>query len=361
MKLREREKDTETCTLQDRKEVYFMQQSSKKTGMIILCNILTFFFTCVLGVLFSFINIPLILVIYVSFWFNPIIVIAEYFFVKKRIENHTKREYSDMEWILIRCSIILAQLAGVMMSYPLLLNINKDFFIRSYGAFGPLIVRIGMGVALLIMLLVIGVKELYPAMKTLSENKKEDMVMTGRQGITEILLVLIVLMLILIFIGFLLGKKLERYPSSQELFQDKMEYILEHKDNIETIRQYIEDLDYEEVVAYGKYTMEVGNINAHYTKGEDYGILWWENAHDVLENIGLGDMNTVISDSQIEVEFDTKTYKIRKISIPLKYEDAEPMGPKSLAGGNLIWYSADYENKEPGFILDDNWQILWKD
>ncbi len=338
-----------------------MQQSSKKTGMIILCIILTFLSTCVLGVLFSFINIPLVLVIYVSFWFNPIIVIAEYFFVKKRIENHSKREYSDMEWILIRCSIILAQLAGVMMSYPLILNINKDFFICSYGAFGPLIVRIGMGVTLLIMLLVIGVKELYPAMKMLSVKKKEDIIMTGSQGITGILLVLIVLMLILTFTGYLLGKKLERYPSSQELFQDKVEYILEHKDDIETIRQFIEDLDYEKIVACDKYSIEVENIKTHCTKEEDYGILWWEHAYDILENIGLDDMNTVIGNSQIEVEFDIKTYKIRKISIPLKYEDAEPMGYKSRAGGSLIWYSDDYENKEPGFILDDNWQILWKD
>jgi len=266
-----------------------------------------------------------------------------------------------MEWILIRCSIILAQLAGVMMSYPLLLNINKDFLIISFGVFGSLIVRIGMGGALLIMLLVIGVKELYPAMKTLSVKKKEDMVMTVSQGITRILLVLIVLMIMLTFTGFLLGKKLERYPSSQELFQEKKEYILEHKDDIETLRQYIEDLDYEKIVACDMFVIEVGNIEACYTKGEDYGILLWENAHDVLENIGLGEMNTVIRNSQILVEFDIKTYKIRKISIPLKYEDAEPMGYKSPAGGSLLWYSTDYVNKEPGFILDDNWQILWND
>lgn len=322
-----------------------MHMTSKYTRFIILCTIFTFLSAAALGVLFAFIQVIMLGVLLLTFWFNPLSIIAQYFFVKKRIDNYSKREISGMEWALVKLDIILAQLAGVAMAYPLVLCIHKDFFVIWLGAFGILSVRIGMGVPLVIMLLVIGVKELYPTMK----SKKE------MGGLIRTLLILIVLMLFLTLAGFLLGKKLERYPSVEELFQNKSEYILKHMDHIETIREYIENLDYEEIVACGKWKQKVGNLDVSYHLENDGYSTLSLNAKEVLKNIGLKDIN-IVAYGDINIEFDTKTYKIGKIRIPVYYEQT---GRRNLIGGSLIWYNSDYADRESGFILDDNWLIQW--
>lgn len=335
-----------------------MQQSLKETRFIIRCIIITFLSMSVLGTLFAAIQgiilMILILWIIVTFWLNPVFVIAAYFKIKKLIDNYRKLEYTDVEWTLIKFNIILAQLAGVTMAHSLALCIHKDFFMITFGRFALWSVDVGMGITLVIMLLVTGMKDFYLVIKTLLRSKEKVAVITQNKGLTRILLVFIVLMMVLTLTGFLLGKKLERYPSLEELVQNKAEYILRHMDYIETIREYIEDLDYEEITASKESPKKVGNIKVFHSEKDGYGILYLD-VEEVLEDIGLEDIN-IVKYTDIRVEFDTKTYKVRKIHIPVKYEQT---GKRNTQGGSLVWYSSDYVNRESGFILDDNWLIQW--
>ena len=122
-----------------------MQRTSKYTRFIILCTIFTFLSAAALGVLFAFIQVIMLGVLLLTFWFNPLSIIAQYFFVKKRVENYSNREFSDMEWVLVKLDIILAQLAGVTMAYPLALSINKAFFLGMFGGIEIFCVGFGMG------------------------------------------------------------------------------------------------------------------------------------------------------------------------------------------------------------------------
>lgn len=338
-----------------------MQSVLIKVKPIIVYIIITFLSVSILGVLFSliqgFLISILIYFIILTFWFNPIFVIAEYFFVKKIIENCSKQEYTDIEWMLIKLNIISAELAGVAAAHLLALCVNKDFFMITFGGYGLRSVDIGMAIPLVIMLFVTGIKEIYQLIKMLSADKKEKRdTVTEDKGATQILTVLIVVMVVLTFTGFLLGKKLEQYPSLEELVQNKAEYILKHKDYIEAIREYIKDLDYEEIVTCGEWKQEIGNLEAFFDmENEGYGILRLS-ADGFLKDVDLKDINIIATYGDIVVEFDTQNYEVKKIYIPVRYEQE---GRRTLSGGSLVWYSSDYVDRESGFILDDNWLIRW--
>lgn len=344
-----------------------MKNAMKRAKIIILYIIITFLLMSILSTLSAFIQGVIIVrltfnimetlgysFVWVSpVWVNPILVLIVYFKIKKRIKNNSKQKYTDMEWTLINLAVILAQFAGLIMATPLGLSINKDFFMISYTGFGLWSVNAGMGATLAIMFLVIVFKALYQTLKAVLKNKKERETITGDKGVTIILLVLIVVMLSLTFTGFRLGKKLEQPPSLEKLVQDKAEYILKHKEYIETIRQYIDDIDYEELVACGECKQKIGNLDVSYHMESDgYSTLSF-NAKEALENIGLKDIN-IVGYGDIDVEFDAKTYEVKKIYIPVIYTQT---GIKNLVGGGVAWYSFDYANRPSGFILDDNWQI----
>lgn len=336
-----------------------MQQLIKRTRIIILCIIITFLAMSVLCTLLEFIQTIILIeilfqLIIVTFWLNPFFAIAIYFFIKRLVKKYSKQEYTDMEWTLIKLGIILAQIAGVTMAYLLALSIDKAFFLGMFGGIGIFSVNVGMGATLVIMLLGINIKELYPAIKMLVKNKKEKMVMTKNEEITVILLILIVLMCILILIGFLSGKELERIPSVEETVQKKAEYIKKNEDYIETIRKYVEGLNYEKIVLSGEWKQKVGNLNVRYAEKKGYSVLHLD-AEEVLNDIGLKDINIIATYGDIEVEFDTKSFEIKKIIMIIKYKWE---GQRGLIPVGLAWYSPDNTNRSFGWaIIDDNWQI----
>lgn len=339
-------------------EVFDMQNILKKAKTsIVFYIIITFLIMSVLGTLSAFIQgmllVVLILFIIVTFWFNPILVAVMYFTVKKRIDNSSNQDYTSIEWTMIKLDIILAQFAGVVMSFLLTLSLDKDFFMISYGGFGLWSVIIGMGITLVLMFLGVAVKDICLVLKSNSKSKKQEVVVTENNGLTPILLILAGIMCVLILTGFFLGRKLVEPPSLEKLLQDKSEYILEHKDYIETIRQYLEDLDYKEIVSCGEWKQKIGNLSVSYHMDEEGYSTLRLNADEVLRESGLKDIG-IVEYSEIVVEFETNDYQIKKIRIPVKYRQT---GIKNLVGGGLVWYSFDYQDRLSGLILDDNWQM----
>lgn len=333
-----------------------MQNTLKKMKPIIAYIIITLLLMGILGTVSVLIQGILLVIMLpfmiMTFWINPIMVTVIYFKIKKKIDDSSRQGYTDMEWALIKLNIILAQLAGVTIAHSLALCLDKDFFLMSIGGFGLRSADIGMGITLVIILSVTSIKEVYQLIKMLSCNKKEKKeIITEDKGTIKILTALIVVMAVLTFTGFLLGKKLERYPSLEELVPNKAEYILKHKEYIETIRQYIEDLDYEKIVT-GR-IQKVGDLDVSYDMNNNSYSKLRMDAEDVLKDIGLKDIN-IVGYGEIIIEFDAKTYEVKKIYIPVKYTQT---GIKNLNGGGLEWYCSDYTNRLPGFILDDNWQI----
>lgn len=344
--------------LQSRNEVCDLQDTLKEIKSIIVYIIITVVSMSILGTVSAFIQgiilVILVLFMMLTFWFNPVMVIVMYFKIKKKIDDNNKQGYTKMEWTLIKVDIILAQFAGVVMTFLLALSLDKDFFMVSYGGFGLWSVIIGMGGMLILMFLGVALKDLCPALKTVVKNKKEVTVVTEGKKTVQVLLGLAAIICVLIVAGILSGKKLIEPPSLKKMVQDKAEYILKHKDYVETIRQYIEDLDYEEIVRSGEWKQKVGNLEVSYhINNDDYGTLCMD-AEEVLKDIKLKDIN-IVECGEIKIEFNTKTYEIRKIRIPIRYTQT---GIKNLTGGSLVWYSSDYPDKTSGLILDENWQML---
>lgn len=336
-----------------------MQKTSKKAGFIIICTIVTFLITNIFCVLLEFVQTWLILEILFHLYillllFNNFLVVSEYFFVKRLIERYSKQEYTDLRWALIKLDIILTQSAGVITAFPVALCINKRYFLGMYGGMGSFCVEAGMCLPLTVMFLAIFIKDLCPGIKMIPRRKKEKSAMTENRGMTVILVFLAVFMYALTFEGFLLGREMTRMPSMQEFIQKKAEYIIKNKEYIEKIREYIESLNYEELAACGEQEIKVGSLNAEYKKENDYCSLILQ-TQEIMEAIGLKDKDIVASEGRIRVEFDTGTYKIRKIVIEIE-DEWSGFGPQRPTG--LAWYSPDYGDR--AFIwavLDDNWQI----
>ncbi len=338
-----------------------MQRISKKEGFILIGTIITFLITNVLCVLFEFIQTWLILeiefhLIILLFLLNVFFVVYEYFFVKRLIERYSKWEYSDLEQALIKLDIILTQSAGIIMAFPLASCVNRRYFSGMYGGIGVFCVVTGMCMPLAVMLLAVVIKDICPEIKMILRKKKEKQGKTENRGMTVILLVLTVFMCAFTFAGSLLGKEMMRIPDFSEVLEKKTNIIKKNKDYIEKIREYVENLNFEELTAYGGQEEKDEDFDVIYREEKDYGSLIL-NTQKIMDEIGLKNKNVIEPEGKIVVEFDTKTYKIRKISISIEYRrlgyDVDVPVPSRLA-----WYSPDYTNRSFSWVvLDENWQI----
>lgn len=342
-----------------------------KTQFIILSIITTFFILSALGTGAAFIqaislakmstykNVAIYATI-LTFVINPFLALAGYFSIKKIIKRYSRQDYTDMEWVFIRMNIIMAQLAGVSMVFPLTASIYRRMFTAVIGGmFGKIVISgiiFGMGVPLIVMLVIICFKELYMQIRKQLKSVKENVMTVESKKTIVLLFILFVFMCVLTFTGIPLGNRIIRIPSFNEVLEKKINIIKKNKDNIEKIGGYVESLNFEEFTAFGEQEVKIGDINVVYKREEGYGSLVL-NTQEIIDEIGLKNKNVVDPEGRILVEFDAKTYKIRKISISIEYRrlgyDVDGPIPSDLA-----WYSSDYGDRAYSWAdLDENWQI----
>lgn len=344
-----------------------MKNVLKKVFFIILSTLTAFLVMCVLGIIVAVIHIAVIQRITGMLWLyigvtalflHPVLVITVSPKIERLIEKYCKSLYTNDEWLLIRMDNLLAQLAGVTITFPLIISSGKLNFAGFGGMCTVIIifgVILGMGVPLGFKLFDICTTALYLGIQIFLRNKKEKKKRVSKNNIIIVtLLTLAALMCILIFISIPLGKKLMIEPTSEEVLEKKTKTVLENMDYIETIRRYIESLDYEMIMACGEVMQKVDSLNAHFYKEKNYGCLYLS-AEEILHNIGLNDKDVVDLEGTVQVEFDMTTYVIRKMSIAIGYI---PWTQGTLMPVRLTWYCTGYYDRKPEYaVLDDNWQI----
>lgn len=348
-----------------------MKNVLKKMQFIILSIVVTFFVLNVSGTGLVFIqaislakmstykNAAICAGIY-AFVVNPFLAVSGYFSIKKIIKKYSKQDYTDMEWAFIRLDIIMTQLAAINMVFPLAAAIYRRMFTAVIGGiFGRAAVSgiiFGMGVPLIIMLVIVCFQGIYTKTGKQSKCERQNTAAVENKKKFAILFILAVFMCTLAVTGIPLGNKIIRIPDFSEVLEKKTNIIKKNKDYIEKIREYVENLNFEELTAYGGQEEKDEDFDVIYREEKDYGSLIL-NTQKIMDEIGLKNKNVIDPEGKIVVEFDTKTYKIRKISISIEYRrlgyDVDVPVPS-----RLVWYSPDYTNRSFSWVvLDENWQI----
>ena len=73
--------------------------------------------------------------------------------------------------------------------------------------------------------------------------------------------------------GIPLGNKIIRIPDFSEVLEEKTNIIIKNKDYIEKIREYVENLNFEELTAYGGQEEKDEDFDVIYREEKDYGSL----------------------------------------------------------------------------------------
>lgn len=336
----------------------------KKTQFIVLGVVITFLTVSILGIGFLFIQAMvlakmsvtyrelIVCIVMLIFIVNPFLAIGVYFSINKLVGRYMKQDFSSPERMLIKLDIILAQLAGVSMILPSAAVVYREML-------GGIVISgivLGMAVPLVVMLVVVCLKESYPQFRMSSESKKQDTATEENKKMMATLRILAAMMCVLIISGIILGHEILRIPSFDELLQKKINIIEKNMDHVEKIKEYVENLNYEELAVCDEQKVKVKNLSVIYREEKDNGCLILS-TQEIMDEIGLKNRNIVDPKGRILVEIDTKTYNIRKISIAIEYGQQGNNIDKPIPS-DLAWYNSDYKDRESSWaVLDENWQI----